>query len=123
MDQTIKNSNLGDLRWGHTRDCDDAAFTSAVGAYPNASWCGALDMAGNVWEWVMDWYDKDYYRSTPAADPQGPATGGQRVIRGGSWMDTPMDCRTSKRGNLKPDARLANVGFRVVAAPPAPKAP
>ena len=46
---------------------------------------GIYDMSGNVWEWVNDWYDKDYYRSSPRSDPTGPVSGQSKVLRGGSW--------------------------------------
>jgi eukaryotic-like serine/threonine-protein kinase len=60
--------------------------TAEVGSYPaGASPYGALDMAGNVWEWVNDWYDENYYESSPSENPQGPSSGDDRGLRGGSW--------------------------------------
>ena len=60
--------------------------TSQVGSYPTgASQYGALDMAGNVWEWVNDWYGDTYYSTSPYANPPGPVTGTYKVLRGGSW--------------------------------------
>ena len=60
--------------------------TSAVGSYlAGASPYGALDMAGNVWEWVNDWYNGSYYSVSPPVNPPGPATGSLRVLRGGGW--------------------------------------
>jgi formylglycine-generating enzyme required for sulfatase activity len=60
--------------------------TSQVGSYPaGASPYGALDMAGNVWEWVDDWYSSSYYSSSPYANPLGPDSGSYRVLRGGAW--------------------------------------
>lgn len=77
--------------------------TSRVGSYPaGASPYGALDMAGNVWEWVSDLYASNYYASSPAADPTGPADNFgrfQRVIRGGSFQDEFISLRLSNRGN------------------------
>lgn len=61
--------------------------TSAVGSYPGgASQYGALDMAGNVWEWVNDWYSETYFSGSPYANPQGPASGTNKVMRGGAWL-------------------------------------
>ncbi len=60
--------------------------TSLVGKYPQgASPYGVLDMAGNVWEWVSDWYDENYYRTLLSDNPMGPTSGNYRVLRGGSW--------------------------------------
>jgi formylglycine-generating enzyme required for sulfatase activity len=70
--------------WGG--DCDGYDRTAPVGSFPaGASWCGALDMLGNVWEWVADWYDAGYYANSPPRNPTGPSSGMYRVQRGGSW--------------------------------------
>jgi formylglycine-generating enzyme required for sulfatase activity len=70
--------------YGGTGGC--VGDTSEVGSYPlGASPYGALDMAGNVWEWVNDWYSSSYYSVSPYANPPGPETGSFRVVRGGSW--------------------------------------
>jgi formylglycine-generating enzyme required for sulfatase activity len=71
--------------------------TSAVGSTPaGASLYGAMDMAGNVSEWVNDWYGEDYYKSAPSVNPLGPGAGDKRVMRGGSW--SAMPCRGWPRG-------------------------
>ena len=82
----------------------------ARGKLPNA-W-GLYDMLGNVWEWVADWYDDAYYAKSPARDPAGPATGTQRVLRGGSWSLDPQYVRASYRGGLVPEDRGYVIGFR-----------
>lgn len=68
-------------------DCDDGYGTTApVGSYPDgASWCGALDMAGNVWEWVADWHGP--YPLIRQSNPVGPESGTERIVRGGSWFE------------------------------------
>jgi formylglycine-generating enzyme required for sulfatase activity len=72
--------------------------TTEVGSYPaGASPYGALDMAGNIWEWVADRYDKSYYAKAPAENPPGPATGVTRVLRGGAWGVDPRAVRASNR--------------------------
>jgi len=77
---------------------DRAGDTTAVGSHPQgASAYGALDMAGNVREWVADWYDGEYYRISPPRNPQGPLNGIDRVQRGGSWSDNERDVRSSFR--------------------------
>jgi formylglycine-generating enzyme required for sulfatase activity len=68
---------------------DPEAKTADVGSFPQgASPYGVLDMAGNAWEWVNDWFDSKYYESSPKTNPKGPATGEYKVLRGGAW-DTP----------------------------------
>jgi formylglycine-generating enzyme required for sulfatase activity len=71
-----------------------------------------LDTA-NVWEWCSDWYDRLYYKESPSTDPTGPATGFQRMFRGGSWIDRPMYCRSAYRNGYFRDARKKIIGFRV----------
>lgn len=87
--------------------------TAAVGSYPTgASPYGALDMAGNVWEWVADWYDSSYYQNSPAENPQGAATGEFRALRGGSWFNYDFLVRAAYRVNYPPADRDGSLGFR-----------
>jgi formylglycine-generating enzyme required for sulfatase activity len=100
---------------------DEFAQWAPVGTYPGgASWCGALDMAGNVWEWVNDWWSEDYYAHSPADNPQGPDAGTLRIARGGSWFDESWRMSPYCRKALTPSSyRMHWVGFRcVVSAQP-----
>ncbi len=74
---------------------------------------GLYDMSGDAWEWVSDWYGGEYYRRSPKNNPQGPATGTQRTLRGGYWGDMPKGVRVSRRIGLDPDSRVGGYGFRV----------
>jgi len=86
---------------------------------PNA-W-GLYDMSGNVWEWTWDWFDGDYYSSSPSADPEGPVTGShelhssgsRRVARGGSWEDYSGWQRVAYRSFYSPNSCYAFLGFRL----------
>lgn len=78
---------------------------------------GIYDMNGNVFEWCSDWYDKDYYKNSPTSDPRGPASGSNRVVRGGCYRNLPWHCRVSARDGMSPDAADNCFGFRLVLAP------
>ena len=72
--------------------------TVEVGSYPaGASYYGALDMAGNVYEWVSDWYDERYYSASDYENPQGPTNGITHGLRGGSFFAEPKYIRTTYR--------------------------
>ncbi|MBI5511809.1 MAG: SUMF1/EgtB/PvdO family nonheme iron enzyme [Deltaproteobacteria bacterium] len=106
--------------WGDTPpDCAHANLagcvgdTDAVGARPlGQSPFAALDMAGNVWEWVADWYAAAYYQTAPATDPTGPGAGTLKVMRGGCWESTASNLRVSCRRPELPKAWADNIGFR-----------
>ncbi len=99
---------LGDWGWY----CGNAGpGTHPVGG-KNANAFGLHDMHGNVWEWCWDWYAP--YVPGPVLDPEGPASGFRRVIRGGSWYYYARDCRSASRGFYFPDSADDIVGFRVV---------
>jgi formylglycine-generating enzyme required for sulfatase activity len=103
------------MQWGETEEDDGYPFTSPGGAYKNASWCGAYDMAGNVWQWCQDHFNDNYYGESPAVDPQGPASNdAYRVLRGGGWNCVPGDCRSAHRHRHHDEGRTADQGFRVV---------
>jgi formylglycine-generating enzyme required for sulfatase activity len=97
---------------------DGYPFTSPVHAFkPNQ--LGLYDMTGNVWQWVQDWYDEEFYKKSPKDNPQGPADGKMRVLKGGSWGNgDPANIRTTYRGHFIPDARSSFLGARLALSPP-----
>jgi eukaryotic-like serine/threonine-protein kinase len=115
FDGTLLNSadvNLGAGRGNSSFD-DGFQLSAPVGSYPlGASPYGALDMVGNVWEWVKDWVDEAYYQGSPTANPGGPASGVYRVVRGGSWHDPEDGNRAAYRGWASPGDTDITLGFR-----------
>ena len=106
------------FEWKDASVDDGYRSTAPVGSYEaGKSPYGAYDMAGNVWEWVADWYDAKYYQRSPARNPQGPTSGTQVVLRRGSWLYTALDFRTTERAGVPPDRRNENIGLRCVQAP------
>ena len=89
-------------------------MTTRVGSFPPNAW-GFYDMAGNVWEWMHDWYQADYYAVSPAKNPLGPPAGDEKALRGCSWYNKPDVCFIATRDRYAPDVRLYYNGFRVVA--------
>ncbi len=107
-DPTVELANYDDGNVGRA---------TAVGSYPNgATPEGICDVSGNVWEWCSDWYGDDYYKTCKqqgvVTNPQGPAKGAARVLRGGSWYFIPNNLRCASRLNLEPTIRNYVIGFR-----------
>lgn len=78
---------------------------------------GIYDMAGNVWEWVSDWSDANYYKNSPAQNPKGPTGGEYKVLRGGAWDDDPQHLRSAYRNLSRPTHRMDDRGFRCAKSP------
>ena len=103
--------DMGNIRPGGVEP--DTGDTARVGSYPQgASPYGVMDMVGNVWEWVADWYDKSYYQVSPSRNPQGPSSGEKKVFRGGSWNSNIGSARAASRAGTPPDGRYFDIGFR-----------
>jgi len=97
---------------------DGFAETSPVGSYPlGASPYGALDMAGNVMEWVADWYGENYYQNSPLVNPSGPESGENRVQRGGAWNTNDYYVSSSSRFGWEPSFTNGAAGFRCALSP------
>lgn len=102
-------------RWDAKNANANNSGTVAVGSYAaGVSPYGVHDMAGNVWEWVQDWYDADYYKRGEGVErnPRGPDNGTARVLRGGSWRNEAWDVRVARRGRYEPGNWRDVLGFR-----------
>ena len=102
--------NIWDSAKANTNESGQGG-TVPVGSYP-AGMYGLYDMAGNVWEWMSDWYDVDYYKQGSNRNMNGPENGGSRVLRGGSWYGSATYARVSGRSGGTPVYRSPDVGFR-----------
>lgn len=92
---------------------DGHLFTAPVGSFPDGrSPFGVEDMAGNVWEWVEDWFDPTFYARSAAVDPVNRTPTGRKVIRGGGWGNDPWGLRSTLRHANPPDIGLSMVGIR-----------
>ncbi len=103
-------ANLGRAGWYVDISADK---THPVGQKAPNAW-KLFDMHGNICEWTNDWYAKDYYGSAPKMNPAGPASGSEKSIRGGSWVDNSGSCKASKRRSFNPKKNYSDIGFRVV---------
>jgi formylglycine-generating enzyme required for sulfatase activity len=109
--------DLSDTGYNPTFATGAYPYTSPVGSF-GANGYGLYDMAGNVWQWCWDWYGTPY---AGGSDPRGPASGSNRVYRGGSWYDYAIYCRSAYRNNYYwPDYRYYYNGFRSVLPPGQP---
>ena len=110
---------------GCTREVRDSSVddghqdTAPVGSYLDGrSPIGAYDMAGNVMEWVSDWYDPRYYASSTDTNPLGPPEGEFKTLRGGSWLSSVEELQVVTRSSFDPSVARANLGFRCAMTPP-----
>ena len=110
--------------WGDTLDAELAHFlpdagaksergTAPVGVYPPNAF-ELHDVAGNVWEWVSDWYSPNYYARAEYINPQGPESGIMRIVRGGAWVNADGHyLRCAYRHKIPPDSYAYSIGFRI----------
>jgi formylglycine-generating enzyme required for sulfatase activity len=109
---TNDDTLVGSIAW---YAANSAAQTRPVGGKA-ANGFGVHDIAGNVQEWVNDWFGPSYYASSPSTNPPGPASGFGRVLRGGAWINVTNDTKASARNAFAPDGASFS-GFRVARNP------
>ncbi|MEE8583520.1 MAG: formylglycine-generating enzyme family protein, partial [Acidobacteriota bacterium] len=102
--------NLDEVGWYEANSGNE---THPVGEKKPNAW-GLYDMHGNVWEWVHDWFSHYGSRPNPDTDPAGPASGSNRVIRGGGWSTPAQYCRSADRNGNWPGNRNSALGFRLL---------
>lgn len=108
------NGNYGNFCDRDYEFNDGYEENAPVGSFSEgASPYGVMDMAGNAWEWVSDWYGYNYYTNSPGENPQGPAEGSMRVLKGGTWKcEGYYDVRAADRAGWYSDLRYIFTGFR-----------
>jgi len=110
-DYTYSGSNsIGDVAWCSS---NSGSKTHPVGK-KQSNELGIYDMSGNVWEWCNDWYDSNYYSSSPRNNPPGASVGFRRVFRGGGWRGSAGDGRVADRRYHNPASSSSSIGFRLV---------
>ena len=103
--------------WARVQDGHEVS--ARVGTFQiDKSPYGVMDGAGNVMEWVADWYDETYYKSSPEQNPPSPEYGTYRVLRGGAYTTTGGDVRITSRSKMMPDFRDESIGFRCAISRP-----
>jgi eukaryotic-like serine/threonine-protein kinase len=119
-EKAARGTDRREYPWGNSRpNCEKVNYsgcvggTTPVGSYPlGASPYGAMDMAGNVFEWVSDWYQHDYYQLSDKQNPTGPDDGAFRIYRGGAWTSDKYNLRVMNRPRVYQETAMSRFGFR-----------
>lgn len=121
IDEGGWRANIWQGHFPHANTMHDGYLTTAPVRSFAPNGLGMWQPIGNVWEWCADWFSPNYYRSSPLVNPQGPARGHSRVLRGGSYLCHNSYCnryRNSARSHNTPDSTMGNAGFRTVSPTP-----